>query len=155
MTKKLEDVFEMKSITEYELEHTDDNQEAKINDVNKSMELIDWHQQESDEIRKKAIETFEDVKEVAQNVNPERSARLYEVAGQFLKTGLDATNSKLEKELKVATLKLAAAKLKLTDESYQAVVKGNEIMADRNQLLKQLKEESITVELEEDEDEES
>ena len=131
-----------------------------VEQSNQSKSLVetksDQHDRESEEVRKKAIDAFDDIMDVGRNVNPERSARLFEVAGQFLKTGLDASNAKMEKQLKVAKLKLEAKRLKVDDETIDKLNHGAEIIADRNSLLKTLVRESEnnTVEIEPNEENE-
>lgn len=114
----------------------------------------DEHDKEVDEVRQKALSAYDDIMEVGRNVNPERSARLFEVAGQFLRTGLDASNSKSEKQLKAAKLKIEAARLKVSNEMVDQINSGREVMADRNELLKQMMAESkkdiVDVEAEEE-----
>ena len=159
MTKILEETFNLpptdmndKSKEDTDLEELDEDNEVD----HSSQDLVEYdqrnsilskvnedtHELEVDEIRKKALSAYEDIMEVGKNVNPERSARLFEVAGQFLKASLDAANSKSEKQLKVAKLKLEAAKLKINEEMMDQISSGREVMADRNELLKQMMAES-------------
>jgi len=117
--------------------------------------IQDKHDIEADEVREKALSAFDDIMELGRNVEPSRSARIFEVAGQFLKTGLDATNSKADKKLKATKLKLEARRLRVDDETLDRLAHGVEIVADRNALLKQLVSESDenTIEVEPEETE--
>lgn len=153
MTKIIDETFNLPSMDDVEDDQTENLPEVRKQTaptVNKN----DRHDQETDEIREKAMTAFDDIMEVGRNVNPERSARLFEVAGQFLKTGLDASNSKMDKELKAAKLKLEAKRLKVDDETLDTINHGAEILADRNALLRTLIHESEenTVDIEADEE---
>lgn len=96
------------------------------------------HDRETSEIRTKALEAYKDVFAVAQNVDPMRSARLFEVAGQFLKTALDSSNSRVDRELNIAKLRMQVQKLNLQEGFNGAIANGAEVMADRNEVLKQM-----------------
>jgi hypothetical protein len=102
----------------------------------------DTHESETEDIRKKAISAFDDLMILGQNVDPSKAARVFEVAGQMLKTGLDAANSKSKKKLEVARLKLDAEKLQIQNEEINSLNSGLEIMADRNSLIKQMRSEA-------------
>jgi len=154
MTKKVDEFFDLPPLEEALAEQDADKLEHELEEVSNTLTNIpqktgilaniaeDQHDRETEEIRKKAIALCDEVAEVARNVNPERSARLFEVAGQMLKTGLDASNSKSEKQLKAAKLRLEARRLKLDDELIGEISHGKEILADRNMLLKQIIAES-------------
>lgn len=154
MTKKVDEFFDLPPLEEALAEQDADKLESKLEEVSntltnppKNTSILsnvteDLHDRETEEIRQKAIDLCDEVAEVARNVNPERSARLFEVAGQMLKTSLDAANSKSEKQLKAAKLKLEARRLKIDDELVGEISHGKEILADRNILLKQLIAES-------------
>lgn len=166
MTKKVDEFFDLPPLEEALAEQNADKLECELEEVSNTLVNLprnagilanvmeDQHDRETEEIRKKAIALCDEVAEVARNVNPERSARLFEVAGQMLKTGLDASNSKSEKQLKAAKLKLEARRLKIDDELIGEISHGKVILADRNSLLKQLIAESrdniVDVELQED-----
>ena len=154
MTKKVDEFFDLLPLEEALAEQNADKLECELEEVSNTLVNLprntgilanvmeDQHDRETEEIRKKAIALCDEVAEVARNVNPERSARLFEVAGQMLKTGLDAANSKSEKQLKAAKLKLEARRLKIDDELIGEISHGKVILADRNSLLKQLVAES-------------
>ena len=141
MTKGIDDTLNLPPMEEEIDESTD---LTEISETNKSLttETHDKHDIETEEVRQKAIDAFDDIMELGRNVNPERSARIFEVAGQFLKTGLDASNSKMDKQLKTAKLKLEAKRLKINDETLNSISHGVEVIADRNVLIKTLLDES-------------
>ena len=105
------------------------------------------HDDEMNNVAKEAMATYRHIFQVAQNVNPERSARLFEVAGQYLKLAVDTSNSKVDRQVQVSKLKLLARKLDVQDELSGRIREGKEIIADRNQILKQLLKENQTTEV--------
>lgn len=110
------------------------------------------HAREAEEIRKKALDLQEEIADVARNVAPDRSARMFEVSGQHLKIALEASNSKEKRKLEAAKLKLEAAKLKIEDDTVASLNSGKEIIANRNDLIRQLiaEEEGNVVDVETD-----
>lgn len=102
----------------------------------------DNHDIEAEEVREKALAAFDDIMELGKNVEPSRSARMFEVAGQFLKTGLDAANSKSDKKLKIAKLRIEARRLRVDDDTLDKLAIGTEVLADRNFIMKQLIDEA-------------
>lgn len=137
----VKDLVEVEAEAEAEVEAQDQDEEEKTPGIFDKVKE-DEHDAEAEDVRQKAIQAYEDIMEVGRNVSAERSARLFEVAGQFLKTGLDAVNSKSEKQLKAAKLKIEAARLRVSNEMVNQINSGREVMADRNELLKQMREES-------------
>ena len=112
------------------------------------------HENEVDEIRKRALDLQDEIADIARNIEPSRSARMFEVSGQHLKLALDASNSKEKSKLEAAKLKLEAAKLKVDDDTVNSLNSGKEVIADRNALIKQLlaEEEGNVVDVETDEE---
>ena len=93
------------------------------------------------EVAEKAMEAYEDLMDLGMNVESRYSGRVFEVAGQMLKTNLDAKVAKLDKKLKMVELQLKKEKLdkdgKVDGES---IVQGEGyIVTDRNSLLEKLK----------------
>ncbi len=67
---------------------------------------LDVHDREMDDIAKKAVDTFNDLIALGGNVPDMHAGKIYEVAGQMLKTALDARNAKAERKLKMIELQL-------------------------------------------------
>ena len=134
MTKGIEDFLDIPPIEEKESKEVAKSTEPKGIVAVKE----DQHDKEAEDIRKKAIDAFDDIMTLGKNVEPSKSARMFEVAGQMLKTGLDAINSKADKQIKAAKLRLEAARLKINDETLNSLNHGTEVIADRNALLRQL-----------------
>ena len=55
---------------------------------------------ELNEVADKAMTAYEDLMDLGMNVESRYSGRVFEVAGQMLKTNLDAKTAKLDKKLK-------------------------------------------------------
>ena len=97
--------------------------------------------QELDDIGQRAVTAYEDLRDLGMNVESRYSARIFEVAGQMLKTGLDAKAEKLNKKLKMVDLQLRKQKQDSKGESEGTnLVQGEGyIISDRNSLLEKLK----------------
>ena len=97
--------------------------------------------QELDDIGQRAVTAYEDLMDLGMNVESRYSARIFEVAGQMLKTGLDAKAEKLNKKLKMVDLQLRKQKQDSKGESEGTnLVQGEGyIISDRNSLLEKLK----------------
>ena len=97
--------------------------------------------QELDDIGQRAVTAYEDLMDLGMNVESRYSARIFEVAGQMLKTGLDAKAEKLNKKLKMVDLQLRKQKQDSKGESEGTnLVQGEGyIISDRNSILEKLK----------------
>jgi hypothetical protein len=94
---------------------------------------------ELNDIAEKALQSYDDIMDLGMNVEPRFSARLFEVANNMLRTGLDAKIAKLDKKLKMVDLQLKKEKLE-KDNNESGYVEGKGvIVTDRNSLLEQLK----------------
>lgn len=99
---------------------------------------LDMHDSEMDTIASKAIKTFEDLIDLGGNVPDMHAGKIYEVAGQMLKTALDAKNAKADKKLKMIELQLKKVRAEQIDldqgNGDRKMANGGEF--DRNELLK-------------------
>lgn len=95
---------------------------------------LDSHDEEMDSIADKAVRTFEDLIALGGNVPDMHAGKIYEVAGQMLKTALEAKNAKAEKKLRMIELQLKKIRAEQTDPDPSAAKGGGEF--DRNELLK-------------------
>ena len=92
------------------------------------------------EVADKAMEAYEDLMDLGMNVESRYSGRVFEVAGQMLKTNLDAKVAKLDKKLKMIDLQLKKEKLDKDGGSVEGIVNGEGyVVTDRNSLLERLK----------------
>ena len=97
---------------------------------------------ELNEIANKAMAAYDDLMDLGMNVESRYSGRVFEVAGNMLKTSLDAKTAKLDKKLKMIDLQLKKEKM---DKDGKAPGEGDVlngegyIVTDRNSLLEKLK----------------
>lgn len=101
---------------------------------------LDTHDSEMDDIAKRAIDKFEDLCVLGGNVQDLHAGKIYEVAGQMLKTALEAKNAKAERKLKMIDLQLKKVRAEQIDldqgNGDRKHAGGGEF--DRNELLKYL-----------------
>jgi hypothetical protein len=99
---------------------------------------LDMHDSEMDSIATKAVKTFDDLIALGGNVPDIHAGKIYEVAGQMLKTALEAKNAKAEKKLRMIELQLKKVRAEQIDldqgNSDRRNTGGGEF--DRNELLK-------------------
>lgn len=96
---------------------------------------------ELNEVADKAMAAYDDLMDLGMNVESRYSGRVFEVAGNMLKTSLDAKIAKLDKKLKMVELQLKKEKLdKDSGSDPTGIVNGEGyVVTDRNSLLERLK----------------
>lgn len=96
---------------------------------------------ELNEVADKAMEAYEDLMDLGMNVEGRYAGRVFEVAGNMLRTNLDAKIAKLDKKLKMVELQLKKEKLDKEDNnSNSGLLNGDGyVVTDRNSLLEKLK----------------
>ena len=96
---------------------------------------------ELDDVGTRAITAYEDLMDLGMNVESRYSARIFEVAGNMLKTTLDAKVAKIDKKLKMVDLQLKKQKQdqKQGDSDANVVQGEGYVISDRNSLLEKLK----------------
>lgn len=101
---------------------------------------LDTHDIEMDDIADKAVRTFEDLIALGGNVPDMHAGKIYEVAGQMLKTALEAKNAKTERKLKMIELQLKKVRAEQIDldQGNGARKDSSSGEFDRNELLKYL-----------------
>jgi hypothetical protein len=155
MTKKLEDFFNLppaapvEEVEEQDMTRNELMAEAsqlysslttaeKVDHALPTVIGLDSHDNEMDDIARKAVNTFNDLISLGSNVPDMHAGKIYEVAGQMLKTALDAKNSKADKKLKMIELQLKKVRAEQIDFDLGAGpakgMQGGEF--DRNELLK-------------------
>ena len=157
MTKKLEDLLNLPDSKEIIDQSKEEKKESAIveqEDTIRSIQELDKIQAalpqvkglgdlgdgELDEVATKSMDAYEDLMDLGMNVESRYSGRIFEVAGQMLKTNLDAKNAKLEKKLKMVELQLKKEKLDKEVNPNGEIVQGEGyIVADRNIILEKLK----------------
>jgi hypothetical protein len=160
MTKKLEDLLNLpdsKEIIEqaevqeqeqskHEIERAEafrdiaelDKISAALPQVKGLGELAD---KELNEVADKAMEAYDNLMDLGMNVESRYSGRVFEVAGNMLKTNLDAKVAKLDKKLKMVELQLKKEKMDKEGGANDGDVVNGEgyVITDRNSLLERLK----------------
>jgi hypothetical protein len=161
MTKKLEDLLnlpESKDLIKdaekqqreqkrYEIEQQDktfrdiaefDKIASALPQVKGLGELADA---ELNEVADKAMQAYEDLMDLGMNVEGRYAGRVFEVAGNMLRTNLDAKVAKLDKKLKMVELQLKKEKLDKEDGNGDSgIINGaGYVVTDRNSLLEKLK----------------
>lgn len=96
---------------------------------------------ELEDIAQKALSAYEDLMDLGMNVESRYSGRVFEVAGNMLKTSLDAKVAKMDKKLKMIELQLKKEKLDKDSGSGEDGMLSGEgyVITDRNSLLEKLK----------------
>ena len=96
---------------------------------------------ELNDVADKAMSADEDLMDLGMNVESRYSGRVFEVAGQMLKTSLDAKNVKLNNKLKMVELQLKKEKMdrECTLDDGNLVNGEGYVVTDRNSLLEKLK----------------
>jgi hypothetical protein len=101
---------------------------------------LDTHDNEMDDIADKAVNTFNNLIVLGGNVPDMHAGKIYEVAGQMLKTALEAKNAKAEKKLRMIELqlkKVRAEQIDLDQGNGERKAAGG-VEFDRNELLKHI-----------------
>jgi hypothetical protein len=95
---------------------------------------------ELNEVSQKSMQAYEDLMDLGMNVESRYSGRIFEVAGNMLKTNLDAKVAKLDKKLKMVELQLKKEKQDKDGSADGDIVQGEGyVVTDRNSLLEKLK----------------
>jgi hypothetical protein len=158
MTKKLEQLLDLPPAKEEELVSPPpaassapaeivnlQNQLDEFDKISSALPRVDglgtMSDTELDGIAKKAEDAFDDLMDLGMNVEARYGSRMFEVAGNMLKTALDAKSAKIDKKLKMVELQLKklAIDKKGSGESEDPVEGKGYIITDRNSLLEKLK----------------
>ena len=158
MTKKLEELLNLPENQEIVSENKNTVPKAVVDDVDETFNALaefdkissalpsvkglgEKADRELDDIAKRALETYEDLMDLGMNVESRYSGRVFEVAGNMLKTSLDAKTAKLDKKLKMIELQLKKQKLDQDAGDMDGEIVSGEgaIFTDRNSLLEKLK----------------
>ena len=158
MTKKLEELLnlpESKEIIDKDREKakeqavTDQKEDfreiAELDKIQAALPQVkglgEMADKELNEVADKAMTAYEDLMDLGMNVESRYSGRVFEVAGQMLKTNLDAKTAKLDKKLKMVELQLKKEmQEKEGGVDGDSIVNGEGyVVTDRNSLLDKLK----------------
>jgi hypothetical protein len=102
--------------------------------------LGDMADVELDALASKAEKAYEDLMDLAMNVEARYSTRMFEVAGQMLNAAITAKSNKIDKKLKMVDLQLKKLAIdKKHGEGGDTVEGQGYILTDRNSILEKLK----------------
>lgn len=161
MTRKLEDLLNLPASKEYINEQEKSSstvdsaivaeQERTLRDIEEFDKIAqalpavkglgELADRELNEVADKAMAAYEDLMDLGMNVESRYSGRVFEVAGNMLRTNLDAKIAKLNNKLKMVELQLKKQKLDsdtVGDPSGFTEGAGY-VVTDRNSLLERLK----------------
>lgn len=161
MTKKLEEFFNLASSDEETTEETkrtiEENKEIiheideaidKIDNALPGVRNLDTADAELDELADLAKDNFNELVNLAMNVDPRFSGVILQSASTLLGHAISAKTAKIDKKLKTVNLQLAKAKLdlqieknnasKVTEDGAETAIDGQGIVLDRNALLNQI-----------------
>lgn len=156
MTKKLEELLNISPAEEAPLEmptaeamptHVDLQQNLEQFDkISAALPQVrglgDISDSELDALANKAEQAYDDLMDLGMNVEARYGARMFEVAGNMLKTAVDAKSAKIDKKLKMIELQLKKLAIDKKDNptGENGVVAGEGyVISDRNSLLAKLK----------------
>ena len=158
MTKKLEELLnlpdskeiiqESKNVEKAEAAIVEQHETARdISELDKIASALpavkglgDLADKELNEVANKAMTAYDDLMDLGMNVESRYSGRVFEVAGNMLKTNLDAKVAKLDKKLKMVELQLKKLKIDKTGKDDIGPVEESDgfVISDRNELMKKL-----------------
>ena len=160
MTKKLEDLLNLpdsKEIIEQAESQEEDQKKYEIEQAETLRDIAEFDKisaalpavkglgeladKELNEVADKAMQAYDDLMDLGMNVESRYSGRVFEVAGNMLKTSLDAKVAKLDKKLKMVELQLKKEKMDKDGSNNDGdIVNGaGYVVTDRNSLLEKLK----------------
>jgi len=158
MTKKLEEEFNLPPIeevtnteptiveTEAEIEETQNalSVSEKINLAFKEIKGLEDHEDEMNEIAKKAIESYEQLMQLGMNVSDMAAGKVFAEASNMLKIALDASDAKTKAKLQQIDLMLKKARIdKFSDKGSGDTESVTATVFDRNDLLRIIKDENV------------
>lgn len=155
MSRKLEDLINIPPISEMQaaIERSEELSVAIDNSgvtftLNDKLEAalpivadIMAHDNEMDDIAGRALSSYNELCNMADNTPAMYSGKIYEVAANMLRTAMDAREAKLQKKLRIVEMQLKKLRIdKVKDESGESVTtNSNSNVFDRNELLELLK----------------
>lgn len=164
MTKKLEETFNLPSISEINQDDIkniqnnnfvddtlpypvfDKEKEAlsladKIDKALPAVKDINTSDQDMDRYADKAEKAFEDLMDLGFNVEDRNAGHIFASAQTMLKNAIEAKNSKSDRKLRAIELQLKKLRLDQNESknaSYEHVIDADHIVSDRNSLINEL-----------------
>ena len=156
MTKKLEDIFDLESTETAEsfrekLEQEQDSKNDKeandliqqkigLDKIDAALPQVDGLEEDSeiDQYANESFQAYKDLMDLGMNIEPRLAGRIMEVASSMMGNAINAKNLKVDKKLKMIELQLKKMKLDQNSPEEEAVTGTGTVVADRNELIKQI-----------------
>jgi len=156
MTKKLEEIFELETSNTPEsfVESLEQEQDSKndtfanqliqeklnLDKVDAALPQVDGLEDDAeiDKYSNESFQAYKDLMDLGMNVDPRFAGRIMEVASSFMQNAISAKNTKVDKKLKMIELQLKKMKIDQNKPDEDAVTGTGSIIADRNELIKQI-----------------
>lgn len=156
MTKKLEDIFDIESTDTAESfrEQLEQEQESKndkeaneliqqkigLDKIDAALPQVDGLEEDSeiDQYANESFQAYKDLMDLGMNIEPRLAGRIMEVASSMMSNAINAKNLKVDKKLKMIELQLKKMKLDQGKPDEDTVTGTGSIIADRNELIKQI-----------------
>jgi len=157
MTKKLEELFNLEKAEDTaetlndKLEtEQDDKDDAQANaliqekigldKIDAALPQVDGLEddKEIDQYSNESFQAYKDLMDLGMNIEPRFAGRIMEVASSMMNNAINAKNVKVDKKLKMIELQLKKLKLDQNQGDDDAVTGTGTVIADRNELIKQI-----------------
>ena len=93
---------------------------------------------EIDTYADESFQAYKDLMDLGMNIEPRLAGRIMEVASSMMQNAINAKNTKVDKKLKMIELQLKKAKLDLNSPEEEVISGTGSVVADRNELIKQI-----------------
>lgn len=156
MTKKLEEIFDLEitDTPESFREQLDQEQDSKndreaneliqqkigLDKIDAALPQVDGlaEDEEIDKYAQESFQAYKDLMDLGMNIEPRLAGRIMEVASSMMGNAINAKNLKVDKKLKMIELQLKKMKLDQNSPDEEAVTGTGTVVADRNELIKQI-----------------
>jgi hypothetical protein len=93
---------------------------------------------EIDKYAEESYQSYKDLMDLGMNIEPRLAGRIMEVASSMMSNAINAKNIKVDKKLKMIELQLKKMKLDQGKPDEDVVTGTGSVIADRNELIKQI-----------------
>ena len=155
MTRKLESLFDLSPADETPQAELALLEQDQVVQLEKNLETVDKidaalplvtdleaNDTEMDEVADSAKKAFEDLMDLAMNVDSRFSGKIFETAGQMLGHVITAKNAKIDKKLRMIDLQLKKRRLDIMEKKQDQAMGDTEdaegFVVDRNTLLAEI-----------------
>tara|TARA_R110000851_G_scaffold85388_9_gene185718 strand:+ start:3081 stop:3578 length:498 start_codon:yes stop_codon:yes gene_type:complete len=106
----------------------------KIDSALPTVEGVNKHDGDMENIAEKAMDSFEELMSLGMNVQDAHAGRIFETAGKMLQIAMDSKNAKVDKKLRMVDLQIKKMRIDAMDGG-SSTSSDNGTVMDRNQLL--------------------